>query len=256
MEDIQAVRKMRGYSQLAVARGCEMRPGTLSAYETGKRKWPWEELERVRKFLRLPSQQPPPPLLDLKGHHRIVPRDLRVYVDPGITWADIDLKYEDLYRQLKPQRTPGLAFRSLVRTDICTEALHWAQLFEDGAEATAACPGLLNFPYHPLVDCNGYPLGTQYRAAFLGTAGEYRWLLFPQLTLMLPDRYHRPDGLVLRYGPDVRWGGVQLDGGAHQNSAWDQKLDSMIKVPTLRFPSRHALGLNFAAVFREAVLSL
>lgn len=256
MEDIREVRKRRGYSQQYVAEGCQMLPGTLSAYETGKRKWPFRELERVRKFLSLPPQEEPLPALTLADHREIVPQDRRIHVDPGITWATIDLKYEDLYKQLNPKRTPSAAFRSLVRTDICSEPFHWSQLFEAGAEATAGCPGLLDFPYHPLVDYSGQPLGTQYRAAFSGTVGETKWLLFPQITLMLADRFHRPDGLLLRYGADVRWGVLQLDGGAHQNEAWDRKLDAMIKVPTLRFPSRHALGLQFASVFRDAVLSL
>ncbi|MBN9420731.1 hypothetical protein ABS71_10410 [bacterium SCN 62-11] len=256
MEDIQEVRKKRGYSQLYVANGCQMSPGTLSAYETGRRKWPFGVLERVRKFLGLPPQEKPLPVLTWAEHQQIVPQDRRIHVDPGFTWATIDLKYEDLYKQMKPTRTPSEAFRSLVRTDICSEPFHWSQLFEAGAEATAGCPGQLNFPYHPLVDCSGHPLGNQYRAAFTGTAGDYKWLLFPQITLMLPDRFHRPDGLLLRYGADVRWAVTQLDGGAHQNDAWDRKLDAMIKVPTLRFPSRHALGLQFASAFRDAVLGL
>lgn len=256
MENISDIRKRRGYSQLHVAQKCLIDPRRLSAYETGKRRWPAEELRKVCHFLGLPLQETPLPVVSLKEHRAIVPQDVRVHVDPGPTWGSIDLKYESLYRELKPTRTPSLAFRSLVRTDSCSEPAHWIQLFEDGAEATAACPGLLSFPYHPLVDCNGHPLGTQYRAAIAGNCAGYSWLLFPQITLMLPDRFYRPDGIVLRYGSDVRWGVTQLDGGAHQNEAWDRKLDGLVKVPTLRFPARHALGLQFASVFREAVLSL
>ncbi len=81
-------------------------------------------------------------------------------------------------------------------------------------------------------------------------------MLFPQITLFLPDRLYRPDGVLLRYGPDIRWGLTQLDGGAHQNEDWDRKQDRMVKVPTLRFPARYTLGLEFATAFRDAVLSL
>lgn len=256
MENIQDVRKKRGFSQLHVARNCLIDPKNLSAYETGKRRWPWDELQRVRQFLSLPAQESQLPFMPLRDHQLIVPQDRRIHVDPGPTWASIDLKYDSLYRDLKPKRTPDLAFRSLVRTDSGHEPASWVQLFEAGAEATAACPGLLDFPYHPLVDCNGHPLGTQYRAAFAGRYEDYQWLLFPQITLLLPDRLYRPDGILLRYGPDIRWCLTQLDGGAHQNEEWDRKQDRMVKVPTLRFPARHTLSLEFASVFRESVLSL
>ena len=253
---ISAVRKNLGYKQYQVAQGCNIDQRRLSAYEKGKRKWPWAELQKVREFLSLPTQESPLPMLSSKEHRLIAPPDYRIHVDPGPTWASIDLKYESLYRQLKPKRTPDLAFRSLVRTDSAHERASWIQVFEDGAEATAACPGLLDFPFHPLVDCSGNPLGSQYRAAFAGRYGDYRWLLFPQITLFLPDRLYRPDGVLLRYGPDIRWGLTQLDGGAHQNEDWDRKQDRMVKVPTLRFPAHHTLGLTFAAAFRDAVLSL
>lgn len=256
MEDISHIRKQRGYSQLHVAKNCLIDPKNLSAYETGKRKWPWDDLRKVREFLRLPPHEAPLPMLSRKDHRLIMPPDFCIRVDDGPTWATIDLKYESLYRELNPQRTPSLAFRSKVRTDSGHEPASWIQLFEDGAEATAGCPGLLDFPYHPLVDSSGNPIGTQYRAAFAGRFGSYRWLLFPQITLFLPDRLYRPDGLLLRYGPDIRWGLTQLDGGAHQNQDWDRKLDRMVKVPTLRFPARDTLSLQFASVFHEAVLSL
>lgn len=256
MENIPDIRKNRGYSQLHVAQKCQIDPRNLSAYETGKRRWPWDELQRVREFLKLPAQEAPLTLIKPGDHRLIVPPDFRVHVDPGPTWATIDLKYEGLYRQLKPKRTPDLVFRSKVRTDSGHEPASWIQLFEAGAEGKAACPGLLNFPYHPLVDCSGNPLGTQYRAAFAGKFDDYNWLLFPQITLMLPDRLYRPDAIVLRYGPDIRWSLTQLDGGAHQNEEWDRKLDRAVRIPTLRFPAAHTLSLQFAEVFRDAILSL
>ncbi len=172
------------------------------------------------------------------------------------TWASLPQKYDDIYRQLNPQHTPDIGFRSKVRADSSQEPVGWVQLFEDGAQATAARPSWLDFPFHPLVDSLGNPLGNQLRAAFHGRFGDIEWLLFPQFTLLLPDQLYRPDGLLLRCSPRPRWALTQLDGGAHRNEKWDRKQDAMVKLPTFRFPSSVILGLNFAREFRAMVENL
>ncbi|ODT82570.1 hypothetical protein ABS71_00095 [bacterium SCN 62-11] len=163
--------------------------------------------------------------------------------------------YENLYRELDPQRMPDDEFRSKVRTDAGLEPLSWIQLVEDGAEPVGASPALLDFPY-PLVDSRGRPLGTEYRAAFRGQAGDHPWLLFPQITIQLKDGTIRPDALLFRYGRDKRWAPIQIDGGAHQNKEWDKKQDARVNLTTLRFSSSQIVGLKFAQIFRQAVISL
>ncbi|MBS2038748.1 helix-turn-helix transcriptional regulator [bacterium] len=257
MEDLRFVRTQRGFSLKETAAACQVDPRRLSDYELGLRRGSPSDLNRVRQFLGMTHVKNEIVPLTLKNHRAICRLSYGIQVDPGPTWASLPPKYDDLYRQLNPQRTPDLDFRSKVRADSSQEPVGWIQLFEDGAEATAARPGWLDFPFHPLVDSRGNPIGNQLRAAFRGEHESSKWLLFPQLTLLLPDyQLYRPDGLLLRYKPRPRWSLVQLDGGAHRNEKWDRKQDASVKLPTLRFPSSIILGLNFAREFRSAVESL
>ena len=255
MDHLREIRKKRGYSLQDMSARAGIDPRRLSDYELGKRRWP-QALEKIyRENLGLPVDLPSVPILTLAEHRKIHKPSWNLEVDPGPTWADIPLHYEDLYRQLNPQRTPDLEFRSKVRADSGQEPVGWIQLIEDGAEPVGASPVLLGFPY-ALVDPKGRSIGTQIRAAFRGQAGEYPWLLFPQLTMLLKDGFYRPDGLLLRYGRRPCWAPVQLDGGAHHNKKWDDKQDARVDLTTLRFPSHQILGLNFAKIFREAVINL
>ena len=255
MDDLREVRKNRGYSLELMAAKTGRDPRRLSDYELGRRRWP-QALEKIyREHLGLQVEGTTVPLLSWSEHRKIHGGSWNLEVDPGPTWADIPLHYDDLYRQLNPQRTPDLEFRRKVRTDSGLEPLSWVQLVEDGADCVGASPVLLDFPY-PLVDSRGRPLGPQYRAAFRGKAGDHPWLLFPQITLLLKDGFFRPDGLLYRYGRNKRWAPIQLDGGAHQNKKWDAKQDARVQLTTLRFPTHQILGLDFARIFREAVLSL
>ncbi|MFN8606022.1 MAG: helix-turn-helix transcriptional regulator [Vulcanimicrobiota bacterium] len=257
MEDLRSIRQQRGFSLKEAATACQVDPRRLSDYELGLRRGPLAELNRVRRFLGVPPVENSVVPLTSQEHRKICRLHYGVHVDPGPTWATLPQKYEDLYRQLNPRRMPELEFRAKVRADSSQEPLGWIQLFEDGAEDTAGRPGWLDFPFHPLVDSCANPLGNQLRAAFRGDYGTYKWLLFPQITLLLPDyQLFRPDGLLLRYGTRPRWSILQLDGGAHRNEKWDRKQDAAVKLPTIRFPSSVVLGLNLAREFRAAVESL
>jgi hypothetical protein len=255
MDNPREVRQKRGYSLRSLSAQLDSDPRRLSDYELGKRRWPRELSRKYRQLLGLPSEASTVPLLSWAEHRKIGRAGWNLEVDPGPTWADIPLHYEDLYRQLNPQRMPDLEFRSKVRADAGLEPLSWIQLIEDGAEPVGANPVLLDFPY-PLIEPQGRPLGTGYRAAFRGKAGEHPWLLFPQITILLRDGFYRPDGLLYRYGHPKIWVPVQIDGGAHQNKRWDEKQDARLQLTTLRFPSHQVLGLDFARIFRDAVLAL
>ena len=257
MQELREIRRRRGESLESLARKCGLDPKRLASYERGDRQWPVDVLNRCASHLGVPELGATVPNLSWAEHRKMLGGgNWNLTVDAGQTWADIPSHYEDLYRQLNPQKTPSLAFRSNVRVDSTQEPLGWTQLFEDGAEAVGANPLLLNFSSHHLVDPRGNPLGTGYRAAFRGKAGQHPWIVFPQITLALREGLYRPDGLVYRFGRAPLWALLQLDGGAHQNKKWDEKQDARVLLPTLRFPSHVILGLDFARAFREQVIAL
>ena len=250
---IRELRELKGISLERMADHCGIDRRRLGNYELGRRRWPAEVWSKLLCTLGQPPAIPPDWCMSLAEHQAVGDwKRWQVDVDPGTTWATLSDGYQDLYRQLRPTQTPPLNYRELVRCDSRQESLAWTQLFEAGAQAMAASPVLLNFPRYPLIDHRGWPLNMSYRAVFVGRTDKFRWYLWPQLTLSLPDGPYRPDGLVLRIASQHRlWAAVQLDGGAHRDAAWDAKQDAKVDIEVMRFPSRIVQGLTFAASFVE-----
>ena len=238
-------RLSRGISQEALACYLEIDARRLSDYETGRRRWPIELLEKALRFLTQaePLEQnlflPMEAQLRMGGRRRWEP-----VPEHGQNWAEIQPAYENLYRRLDLSKLPPLAFRRHVRCDSRQEPLAWTCLFIDGAQGIMASPNLLGCSPYPPVDPQGHSLGLQPRAAIWKPD---HYILFPQLSILANERVIRTDGMVLNLGRRKRnWSRVELDGGAHQNPAWDLKQDQQLLIPTLRFSSDVVLGLRFA----------
>jgi len=259
MEQLDLICKYRGWSRSRLAQELGLSRNRLCEYVSGRRPWPRSTVDALRQLLGEPGVPPGEWYLPWGAHQRLArSRRWEVGVDPGTTWADGPSRYEDIYRQLNPQHTPPDCFRRLIRVDSQLESLAWAQLCEEGAQPLFASPILLGFPHHVLVDHQTLPIGTQYRAALTRRFEDHHWILWPQLTVWLPDGTVRPDGVLMANGPGrTRWGFVQLDGGAHRDRAYDARQDQRLQpLPSLRFPSSVVLGLQFPEIFQEAIRKL
>lgn len=254
MQHIHQFCQSRGWSQARLARELGISSQRLSAYASGKRHWPQPVMEALRELTGEPATPIAEWFLPWGAHQRLAQnRRWEAVVDPGSTWANGPSRYGDVYRQLKPRRTPPDSFRRLIRVDSQLESLAYAQLCEDGANPFIASPTLLGFRSHFLVDHQILPIGTQYRACLTGLFENLQWILWPQLTVWLPDGTLRPDGLVMIHRKGrTAWGYVQLDGAPHLDKAYDARQDLRLQpLPSFRYPSTCILGLQFPSLFRE-----
>lgn len=259
MEQLDLICKHKGWSRSRLAQELGVSRNRLCEFVSGRRPWPHSTVDALQQLLGEPGVPPSEWYLPWAAHQRLARnRRWEVVVDPGGTWADGPSRYEDIYRQLDPQRTPPDCFRRLIRVDSQLEALAWTELCEDGATPLFASPVLLGFPQHVLVDHQTVPIGTQYRAALTGKFDNLHWILWPQLTVWLPDGTIRPDGVLMANGAGrTRWGFFQLDGSSHRDKAYDTRQDQRLHpLPTLRCASAPVLGMHFPEHFREGIRKL
>jgi transcriptional regulator with XRE-family HTH domain len=225
-----------------LAQQLQTTPQCLSRYESGKRRWPPQLLQRLQAVLGLGEGLCTDWFLSWEQHlDRAGWNRWQVGVDPGPTWANTEPGYDDFYRQLQPRRSPPLAFRGLVRADSALEICVYVLLCEAGARPVLASPVALHFPHHPLLNGHGRVLGMERRAAFLLPGG---WLLWPQVTLQLARRRARVDCLAAR--PGGGWAALEFDGPSHGEKKWDAKRDAQLEIKVLRFTQGQILGPHFA----------
>ena len=235
----------RGLSQAHMAALLEIDPRRLADYESGRRQWPGQLLQKASKILSQADPLGPDLFLSLEAQIRMSGQKRHALTpESSQTWAEIQPGYDNFYRRLGPSPQPSTSFRRHLRADSRQEPLAWSQLLAHGAQAALANPNLLGCRPYPPVDSEGHSLGLQPRAALWK---REHYIVFPQLSIIANERLMRPDGMLLTLRPRKRiWVRLELDSGAHQNPDWDLKRDRQLIIPTLRFASDVVLGLRFA----------
>lgn len=237
-------RKQLGLSLKSLAAQLKISPPSLSRYENGFRRWPKPLLKRLQSIMGLGGGFEASWFLSWRQHCRIARlKPWQVNVEPGPTWADLPLAYEDFYRGLQPKKMPSVEFRRLIRVDSALEACAYALFFEAGARPVVGSPVALDFRAYPLLDSRGRGLGMARKAGILLPNG---WILWPQITLQVGRWRRRPDCLAV--GPGGIWVLIELDGPSHGEDSYHQLRDQQLTLRCLRYSAADIFGANFAAL--------
>ena len=239
-------RHERNISQLELARHLGIPPGTLSRYESGRRKWPPDLYRRACQYLDLPADKFSRHYWSWRRHRAEWNwPSSQVEVDPGQTWATLPSGYEDFYELRKFKNQPADDIKRLLRGDSSLELIPYAEFHHDGAETVFASITALNPPPLFLMKESGAPLGLARRAAIHYDG----WLLFPQVNILVGNRRVRVDLLAFRKGI---WVAIEVHGPVHAlRSDYDRRRDEKLKIPVERFSAAEILSGKFTDIFKE-----
>ena len=242
----KARRLERNITQSELARYLGIAAGTLSRYESGKRRWPADLYRRACDYLGMVHDQFSKYYWSWKRHRAEWNWTSNVVeVDPGQTWATLPEGYEAFYEMRSFKNQPPDGIKRLLRGDSSLEVIPYAEFYHDGAETVFASITALNPPPLFLMKESGVPLGLARRAAIYHDG----WLLFPQVNVLVGNRRIRIDLLAYRKGV---WVAIEFCGPVHTKlSDYDRRRDEKLKIPVERFYEAEILSGKFIACFRE-----
>lgn len=142
--------------------------------------------------------------------------------------------------------------KECLNNDSPVECLTLCCLVADGALPQWSSPHQLGYRDNCIIDKEGGALGERLLAGLSWAVDGRQVLLWPQVRMLTPQGYWRPDLLL---GVAGCWPGAEIDGKEHIQ-ARDLYRDACLGKSSWRFTNDEVIGLNFVESLRKKVQHL